>query len=523
MQAGAGKTFRRDTYLSLGSQKVGKGGVRTREWRIAIQSEKTTRLLKAAALDHFATLPKYRLNTRVHPSLLLLNDMPLPWELQWLILQEAARQDPACAHTLAFVSRGVCECTKTFRWRTIVIQSYKALLSFMETLKWMQVAPHLISIPGRDAAVQTRHLYIDTSESEGPDLLTLLATLSNQTKSQLVDPDTLLSWFPNVRLLSLGSAELQAFSKSIQCISPTSFTLVFDGNETLLSHVFGGSSSHALCPFRRRLRHLHVIGINPQSELTGLPMPLTILEPLCVGSFSTGSCFDARALSPHAANADRAAPGVRHLRYDTRKFSFRPLDIFATRLRYFFQRVDVPPSPDSAVQALLEDLGLGMMERLEICWRIDQNQNAREKSNVERQRDMLRTSMFTGGWPQELRGAWTDRGIQHGNAQEAFRMELQDAISELYGWDDTPTHAYLDGVYVDRIRAGFSEREHTAVRRLGQLLAPAYQNGSEPNPVEVGLQVRRPGTLLHIGERQAALYVPDRVCLFLKQACMDSL
>ncbi|SHO79826.1 Hypothetical protein MSYG_4176 [Malassezia sympodialis ATCC 42132] len=449
--------------------------------------------------------------------------MSLPWELQWIILQEAARQDPASAYALALVSRNVCECTKAFRWRTIVIQSQKALLSFMETLKWIQVAPHLISIPGRDAATQTRHLYIDTSESEGPDLLTLLAMLPDKTRSQLVDPDTLLSQFPNVCQLSLGSVELQAFSKSIQSISPVSCTLVFDGNETLLSHIFGGTSRHALCPFRRRLRHLHVIGINPQSELTGLPMPLTILEPLCAGSFSAGSCFDARALSSHAAAADRAAPGVRHLRYDTRKFSFRPLDIFATRLRYFFQRPDVPAPSGAAVHALLEDLGLGMMECLEICWRTDQNQNAREKSNVERQKQLLRTSMFTGGWPQELRGAWTDRGIQHKNAQEAFRMELQDAIAELYGWDDTPTHAYLDGVYVDRIRSGFSEREHTAVHRLGQLLVPAYPSGAvDRDDIEVGLQVRRPGTFLHIGERQAALYVPDRVCLFLERAYMDS-
>ncbi|WFD21080.1 hypothetical protein MCAP1_003337 [Malassezia caprae] len=85
---------------------------------------------------------------------------------------------------------------------------------------------------------------------------------------------------------------------------------------------------------------------------------------------------------------------------------------------------------------------------------------------------MLRTSMFTGGWPQELRGAWTERGIRHGNVQEAFRMELQDAISELYGWEDTPTHAYMDGVYVDRIRTGFS------------LLAPVYQKGPAPDLVD---------------------------------------
>ncbi|WFD24771.1 hypothetical protein MEQU1_003475, partial [Malassezia equina] len=372
-------------------------------------------------------------------------------------------------------------------------------------------APHLISIPGRDAATQTRHLYIDTSESDEPDLLTLLAMLSEEDRAELIDPSTFLSWFPNVRHLSLGSVETQAFFKSIQCLSPTYFTVVFDGNETLLSHIFGGSSNHALCPFRRRLRHLHVIGINPQSELTGLPMPLTILEPLCAGSFSAGSCFDVRALSARATEDDRATPGVRHLRYDTRKFSFRPLDIFATRLRYFFQRVDATQPSAADVQELLDDVGLGVMESLEICWRTDQAHNAREKSNVERQRDLLRTSMFTGGWPQELRGAWTDRGIRHENTQEAFRTEFYDAISELYGWDDSPACAYLDGAYVDRIRAGFGEREHTAIHRVRQLLAP----------VDVSLQVRRPASFLHIGEQQAALYVSDRVSLFMEQAYLD--
>ncbi|WFD28507.1 hypothetical protein MNAN1_003519 [Malassezia nana] len=360
---------------------------------------------------------------------------------------------------------------------------------------------------------------MDTSESDDPDLLTRLAMLPANTRSQMVDPDTLLSWFPNVQLLSLGSVELQAFSKSIQCISPTSFTLVFDGNETLLSHIFGGTSStHALSRLRRRLRHLHVIGINPQSELTGLPMPLTILEPLCAGSFTAGSCFDARALSAQATNADRTAPGVRHLRYDTRKFSFRPLDIFATRLRYFFQRVDVP-QPSEAAARVLENLGLGLMDCLEICWRKDVAQNAREKINLERQRDILRTSMYTGGWPQELRGAWTDRGIWRGNAEEAFRLELKDAISELYGWDDEPVHAYLDGAYVDRIRAGFSERENTVIHRLSELLAPAY--ATDGQPVDVRLQVRRPGTFLRVGEEQAALYVSERVALFSEQACKD--
>lgn len=451
--------------------------------------------------------------------------MPLPTELQWRIFLEAACDDIPTAHTLAYVSRDVCKITQAHRWKTIALYKYSSLFRFMTTLSWIVQCDNLISIPSKMPTKYTKHLFVDMSDDEEPDLLTRLATLPPETLANMVPATDFLTYFPALDILSLGSVELQAFARGLQKISPISLTLVFDGNETLLSSIFSSSSNTTPSSLLHRLTHLHVIGVSPQSELTGLPMPLTILEPLCAGSMSVNGHLS-HQLSEEESDASKRIPGVRHLRYDTRKFSFRPTDIFATRLRHFFQNVQLDTytgdeEESQYVQSFLRQLGVNMFQRLDLCWRNEQGEGAKERTNVEMQRKRLQNSMYTGGWPQELRGAWTDRGIWHNNAQEAFRQELQESITDLYGWNDSPMNAYVDGMFVDRIRHGFSELENTMLTKLQLYLMEAlfvHTANAEAAPVMLSHRIRRPSKFLRLGQQQAALYADERLALFYTKA-----
>lgn len=419
----------------------------------------------------------------------------LPTELLWRVMLEAAT-DAHTAHMLAHISKEICVLTRAHRWRTIVITTKAALCALLRTLHMVRTAPHEpLSTPGRVPSLETTALYVDTSSEDDVDLLTHLAHLAPEDVAVMVRAEDMLASFPHVDTLSLGSVDLQALAASIDAVAPVSLTLVYDGNETLLSHIFAPRADAPLGALRRRLRYLHVIGISTDTDLTGIPMPLAVLEPLCAGLLCAHSFLD--ALLTHGSRLDGWEPGVQYLRYDTCKFSYRPTEITASRLRGFCQGI---ASTDA--RADMAHLGLAAPCRLALCW-----QAAHRGRTVERER--AAPSMFSGGWVPELRGAWTERGRTHREAHEAFRLEFVDAITERYGWTE---RTYPEGQYVDRLRRGFSERDVTMLRRLQHHLAARH--GVDPSTL--AFCVRRPATFLELGQQYAALHPSERLALFLQ-------
>lgn len=444
--------------------------------------------------------------------------MPLPWELKRRILLDAAYSDVGTAHQLAYVSKEICACTSEARWQTIALTTHASLFALLKLLHDAPSWAIRLSLPSGIPTHATRQLFVDTSEDKsGHDLLTRIEDLTPSERADMVPVSDILKYVPHLDTLCLGSLELQAFSSSIQSVSPVDLTLVFDGNETLFSYVLNGHDAASGQPrrgLRRRLTRLHVVGINPQSDLTGLPMPLTILEPLCAGSWSENSYLNDLLSEQNDLVLGRVS-GLRRLRYDTRKFSFRPTDIFATRLRVFFQALDAGPEDRARLAEAWDALGLDGLQRLELCWRSDTGVNSTAPTPAHVQ---ATHSMYTGGWPQERRGAWTDRA----SAQETFRQELVDSISELYGWHDVAP-GMPDGTFVPRLQQGFHNRDHTMLERLEVYfgtLAPPTDTAADTAPSLAKLQfrARRPATFLDVGQQAAALLVTERLALFWQRA-----
>lgn len=336
----------------------------------------------------------------------------------------------------------------------------------------------------------------------------------------MVSEHELLTLFPNIDTLTLGSTELQAFAECIHTVSPISLRIKYNGNEVLLRSVFSpyprvnaprGVDSvpkeWKACapPLRRRLRYLHITGIDPQSELTGLSMPIDVLEPLCVGSTSPGSFLHAylvqasnqTTILSHEDYDEDWSPGVTHLRYETRKFSYRPTDIMASRLRPFFQALHA-----EGEDRLLENIGASKFLQLDIRW-LSSGSVLSEAEEFQRQK--LNSSMYTGGWPTELRGAWTDRGQTHSTPQESFRYEMQESISNLYGWEApslVPNHVLTtEGAYIDRIEHGFSAKDREVLDCARDYFSHARLiRTSLDARVPVVFRIRYPASFLHLGE-----------------------
>ncbi|SPO32721.1 uncharacterized protein UTRI_05778_B [Ustilago trichophora] len=206
-------------------------------------------------------------------------------------------------------------------------------------------------------------------------------------------PRSFPEYFHNLNYFAVGPNEISAFDMS--CARLPSKMLVTSDNENNLRNcladiAFLGRRAGAhyqqtagklWVPSRagsaQRLRSLHVISMSRHSELTGAPMPVDVLESLRSGSISPGSLIqrfknhsppdqtetkryysrgdgsDEIALNAHdneysriptskrarEALSKEPGQGSTHIRYDTRKFSFRPCEITATRLRPFFQEL----------------------------------------------------------------------------------------------------------------------------------------------------------------------------------------
>nr|CDI55829.1 hypothetical protein BN887_02771 [Melanopsichium pennsylvanicum 4] len=195
-----------------------------------------------------------------------------------------------------------------------------------------------------------------------------------------------LDYFKHLNYLAVGPNEIADFDLS-RGVRPRKILITSDSEDVLrrclndiaYSGTLAGIPSNVLhdglwipswnssCT---RLRSLHIISMNQHSELTGAPMPVSELEQLRSGSLAEHSLIQCHQLPPgeegsqgysavkiesglgentysripvNQSTQDRFwtehGQGSTNIRYDTRKFSFRPCEITASRLRPFFEEL----------------------------------------------------------------------------------------------------------------------------------------------------------------------------------------
>lgn len=410
----------------------------------------------------------------------------LPHEVLRDIVIRAA-YDPITAHSLAYVSRVVCKWTKVERWVTVVLTKSSSIELLARLLRDFDHTA-LISVPVNPAS-HTRNLYIESRDGYP-------ASIGGE----------FLSHFTSVQVLSLGSAELRALGESVRLLAPISLSFVYDGEPSTIEHILAANS---------RLRHLHVVGVDPGNELAGVAMPIPQLERMCAGSIT-----DESALALERAH-------VEYLRYDTRKFAFRPTDIVASRMYAFFQEPEIaaPELLDSQVAAMvrsqLHNIGCGGFNALEVNWHAAPSSYS-ASGNVRAQISRMTSAEYTGSWPLELRGAWTDQTSGHRSSADAFRAEFIESITGLYGWEPRPAQLaewmHYDGQYIDRIMEGFTENERL---RLDELYA-AISDRIGTGEFQLRYRARVPAHFLRLGEQYAALLPEDRLSLFYARTSLNS-
>lgn len=301
---------------------------------------------------------------------------------------------------------------------------------------------------------------------------------------------------PNIQVLSLGSIELSVLSKSLHSISPTELTLVFDGDENNLGQVLtwgsgtlpeeiewrngsiAGRRIPSLGGLRKKLTKLHVIGIDPRSQAPGLQMPYHLISPLRAGSLFRGSLIHAimeecksrkdkvqselqdflsgemdSSSGEHRENSldeetestvssnVNTSTGITHLRYDTRKFSFRPAEIIVSRLRCFLQEVK-PSNQSEETNEILKSWGLGTFTRLHLSWDVENVDDVKKSrfssSNVNGKEEEIANRKLNGGWPREIKDTWTERSDR--DLSPTFSHELSHCFQQAYGWQPIQTN-----------------------------------------------------------------------------------
>lgn len=539
----------------------------------------------------------------------------LPIELVRQICIVAAEKDRHCAHTLAFVSRAICQWTATARWKTVALTSVRQYLAFVRVINCISdstvhayvsalrqffdfeslqdVPTHFdpgkhgatnlqrLSLPEQgEAHAYIRHLLIDPRDS--PSGLHLLSTLHIRVRARLereaisrpeYDLFGVTTFFKpwertslglSLDHLSIGAGGLYLVNALPEKHLLKELTVVYTSDE--------GPLWDDMLP-HSQMERLHIIGIDGKSSRSGEEPPWHLLTRL-------GSSGPDHAPSQHQ---------LTHLRYDTRKFSFKPAEIFASRLRPLLQEVTIKPDssttsngtsalapagyqhsgprhaapakgagnahttsrssltpvqhlPDSeAAGVLRERVLVGHLDFLQFAWEPMANDEKRaedvpwsERVRFSNGKSSDTAAADTGGWPREVRGAWTERSDR--DLAPSFAVELRDAINSLYGWDAPGIEAAgkfvarrdclpdnqqqnclrniafspdRAGELVERIKDGFKPVDKDNLHRMAALLdqpAPTLQYG-----------VRAPRSLVHLGGR-VPFERQDRLALFEDRA-----
>ncbi|SPO30314.1 uncharacterized protein UTRI_05778 [Ustilago trichophora] len=467
----------------------------------------------------------------------------LPNELLYHIIRLAAASDYKTAHACAYVSKAVCKSTAPDRWRTIVITSTEQLEALAQILFLTNPYPvparQFLSLPTESyddkgvikirpsPAEYVENLFVETECTDYESLETSEHSMGIRHRN--FDPRRFLEYFNHLNYFAVGPNEISAFDMS--CAHLPRKMLITSDNENQLRNCLADIASEGeradvhyqqmggklWIPSRagsaQRLKSLHVISMNQDSELTGAPMPVDRLESLRSGSIAPGSLIQRmQNLSPpdgaetqrhycRRRASDYLAPNVHdneysrvpisirareayveepgqgstHIRYDTRKFSFRPCEITATRLRPFFQELTTtnttnqerrnrtmdfshdgprhaaPPrgagnfsssarssqtheSPLTAKNAVLGLFGCSKFQRLHLCWdpmpksihESDTGAGSTGSATSFKQNGSTTTTTNTTAktssstetdWPVERQDIWTNTSSQNSEAQ----------------------------------------------------------------------------------------------------------
>lgn len=589
----------------------------------------------------------------------------LPVELVQKIVVCAAENDRHCAYAMAFVSRAVCQWTAKARLHTIalttirqycafarvmlglededmdillqiVIKDYPSLESIIsERRDWKKLGlenaidacmygighrqdlRQFISFPTENKPhTYIRHLLIDITDSDDTSKGGLDAWATTYAKA-LHTADTtdttemqkdfrisvrttlykIMSLDPfqflwsldfNLKHLCLGPKTLHLLTGKSGSINYRSeeLTLMLHGDEDEVDHDCWRKLIDA-CNF---LEKLHIIAEDNNSSLSGVEPPWQNMYKI-----------------KHT--------GLKQLRYDTRKFSFKPAEIFASRLRPMLQEpaVSLDDSNSSATTPVssyqhsgprhaaplrgsgkssashnissltpLQNLEKGPMpaylaeemrrcslDLLHFAW---DPMNPREKTSEDipwHQRarfssgnsaeditgnDKMSTqargapsSSDTGGWPREVKGAWTERSDR--DLAPNFAVELRDAINALYGWDAPGIEAAAKfcarkamvskksrhllenfafspdfaGELVEKIKNGLKENDKVLLRNAKNFLNSELKldHGITSSDLDIISKLqfgtRAPRSLIHLGGK-VPYEMEDRMALFEDRA-----
>ena len=407
-------------------------------------------------------------------------------------------------------------------------KQFESLWYLLESDGGRYGSPDFISLPSNRPGPFVENLFIDTKcpRFESSDILHNRS--GNLNEDNVIT--RFLARFTSLRYLAMGPVEVSAIKSPPATLPSKVLITSDNEDELrcCLAH-FAEDSKLGSAPYqlnndgvwvpswhdKKRLRSLHVISMNQHSELTGAPMPVGELEVLCTGSIAAKSLIRRIALgvpgsthhllppaeqekqenhwkpleeeSPavgnmtlddnthsrvpktdhlHSALQAESGQGCLHIRYDTRKFSLRPCEITASRLRPFFQELttiaesnedsrsqvadfshsgprhaapprgagnfSVPGRSDqshtshmTAKRAILGLFGCNKFRKLHLCW--DPVPASNDSPTFAHGNASLGDSSKANGkatvsgtdWPLERHDIWTNTSSQRDEAQAA--------------------------------------------------------------------------------------------------------
>lgn len=278
----------------------------------------------------------------------------LPAELLCHIFRLAASTHIPTAHACAFVSKKVCRWTAPDRWRTIVCTSLTQLDSLLKLvisdldLEYSTLGREpFISLPSEQPGEFVYNLFIETEDEEESSDWGTVAYRDRIDRLAKYDP---LMYFRNVSYLALGDYEI---GRLLQCsgFPLVRKLLVTYSDEGYLREFFDELDGtyqppHSYDDGNSALQSIHVVAIDRRNKLSGLPMPIQLFARMRSGSISRGGYVshfvDNIDNSPDywipPTDSEKWNTNVK-IRFDTRKFAFRPCEITASRLKPFFEEL----------------------------------------------------------------------------------------------------------------------------------------------------------------------------------------
>lgn len=406
----------------------------------------------------------------------------LPAELLCHIFRLAASTHIPTAHACAFVSKKVCRWTASDRWRTIVCTTLKQLDSLLKLvitgvdLDVSKLGPKpFTSLPSNQPGDFVRDLFIETDVEESSAWDTV-AYIDRLDRLAQFNP---LLLFPNVGYLALGNYEIGHLLRS-PAFPLVRKLLVSYSNEDSLRQFFGEldgtyQPDRSSDDGHRALQSLHIVAIDRGNKLSGLPMPIQMLAGMRSGSISTDGYVshfvdnisqEQRLVEPEDVLDEKPEDSEKwntnvKIRFDTRKFAFRPCEITASRLKPFFEELttvigeasgaDQPPRPvaetfshtgprhaaphrgagnhlaarlnsrdhitvSTPKREALASLGCGKFQKLHLCW------DPLPDSKVTPAHESH--GVVETDWPVERQDIWTNTAM-HANEARAQQSRVQ--------------------------------------------------------------------------------------------------